>query len=118
MPENSGYVKLKGSWENSAHTIEIKSDGTLVAEIYDFSGMQGGGDSAWGVIVGKEAIPQLVAGLHQEPQLQDQGGDGTADEQLGRLLPLLPNRFHNYSEFKEWLEERKVPFTKFRDAFA
>jgi len=51
MTDDARRVKLKGGSKHTGHTIEMKPDGTLVAELYDFSDDADealGGDVAWG----------------------------------------------------------------------
>lgn len=113
----SRSVKLKGGWEGSSHTIEIKPNGTLVADVYDFSGLQGG-DRAWGLTIAKKTQSQLLFLLGQDSIFKDQIRNVSRQERLLQMLPLFADRFQCFNDFKFWLQENGVPFTEYRDMFA
>jgi len=121
MTDDARRVKLKGGSKHTGHTIEMKPDGTLVAELYDFSDDADealGGDVAWGVTVARESLPRLLDSLLQDPKFQGRLDNAPCDVQLLQLLPLFPDRFQNYSDFKMWLQDCRIPFTEYTDPFA
>jgi len=117
MDEQSRRVNLNHPWEHASDSIEVKSDGSFVAELFDFSGNRGG-DEAWGVTVAKEFQQQLLDSLRQDEIFQNQFTSGSPVEQLIQLLPLFVERFPNYHSFKSWLTESGVPFTNWHDNMA
>ena len=117
MSEQSRRVNLKHPWEHASDSIEIKPDGSLVAELFDFSGNRGG-DEAWGVTVAKEFQQQLLDSLQKDPIFQNQFTSGSPEEQLLQLLPLFVERFPNYHSFESWLTGSGVPFTNWHDDMA
>ncbi len=123
MTGKSRRVKLTGGLPQSAHSIELREDGSLVAELYDFSDKANdflGGDIAWIITVSKEAVPQVVSLLSSDPALQDniRSLPSSSKEPMLDLLPLLPSRFKRYYDFKEWLEHNRIPHTQETDTWA
>lgn len=117
MGDQSRRVNLPGAWEHSANSIQISPDGTLVAELYDFSGNRGG-DEAWGIKIAKENQSQLLTHLLQESTFRGHTSEGSAEDQLLQLLPLFSQRFDNYHDFKSWVQERGIPFAEYHDPWA
>lgn len=123
MTDEARRVRLKGDSDHSAHTIELKVDGTLVVELYDFSDSAKnwvGGDIAWLITIQKESVPQIVAALEKDSVLRDRLRDMpvTSDDPMLGLLPLLPLRFNRYYDVKEWLDSNHIPYTKETDSLA
>ncbi len=120
MTDNPRLVRLQGDLPRSAHSIEYTEEGTLVADLYDFSEKANdmlGGDVAWIITVPKEAVPQVVALLKQESALQDSINElpGTTDDPMLDFLPLLPLQFKHIPDFQKWLERNGISYTKERD---
>lgn len=108
-------VKLRGVLERTASTAEVRSDGALVVELYDFSPNAHawfGNDVAFLLTVAageKDAmLSKLTAG-------RDVGPGSDADD---LLLALIEERFSDYYAVKRWLEAHAIPFETEFDARA
>lgn len=103
-------VKLRGGLPHTASSAEIRADGSLVIEWYDFSPQAQssmGGDVAFFVIVApvnKIAVLERLTGEWAPPLCSDH-----LDQ---RILKLIQERFEDYVSVKRWLEESGIPFEK------
>jgi len=77
-----------------------------------------GGDIAWGVTVTKESLPQLLAAVRLDAIFQGQIGDVAPEDQLVKILPALSRQFDSFYDLKKWLQEHRIPFTKYTDPYA
>ena len=109
-------VKLKGVLDRTASSVEIKGDGSLVVEVYDFSDKAEqwfGNDVAFLLKVSSadksRMLSCLMAGQHE------MAGSLDRDE---LLLQLLKEQFVDYYAVKQWLEENKIPYQKEFDSWA
>ena len=116
MVKTEKSVKLKGVLNRTASSAEIKSDGSLVVELYDFSSEAEnwfGNDVAFLLKVSSgdksKVLSCLTAG-------QDQMAGPLDRDEL--LLRLLRERFADYYAVKQWLEENKIPYQKEFDSWA
>lgn len=109
-------VKLRGVLERTASSAEIKSDGGLTVELYDFSREAEemfGNDVAFLLKISSDDKNKILLRLMAErSQMSD-----TPDRD-GLLLRLLQERFADYYEVKRWLEENEIPFQKEFDSWA
>ena len=109
-------MKLKGVLERTASSVEIKGDGSLVVELYDFSDaaeQRFGNDLAFLLKVSSADKSRMLSCLmsgHDEME-----GSLDRDE---LLLQLLKEQFADYYAVKQWLEENNIPFQKEFDSWA
>jgi hypothetical protein len=109
-------VKLKGVLEGTASSAEIKSDGSLVVELYDFSDEAEkwlGNDVAFLLKVSSDDKGRLLSCLMAG---QNQMVGSLDRDEL--LLRLLQERFADYYAVKQWLEENRIPYQKEFDPWA
>lgn len=109
-------VELKGGLQHTASSAQIKSDGSLVIELHDFSSEAEkwlGNEVAFLLKVSpsdkSKMLSCLLAGQNQmldEPQEDD------------LLLQLIGERFTDYYEVKQWIEDNKIPYEKEFDPWA
>ena len=109
-------VKLKGVLERTASSAEIKSDGSVVIELYDFSNEAEkwlGNDVAFLLKVSSGDKSRMLSCLTKG---QNQLAGSLDRDEL--LLQLLKERFADYYAVKQWLEENKIPYQKEFDSWA
>ncbi len=114
--DTQNRVKLKGVLEHTASSAEIKSDGSLVVELYDFSSEAEqffGNDVAFLLIVSASDKDKVLSRLMEK---QAQTPDIANPDEL--LLRLLKDRFVDYYAVKQWLEENGIPYQKEFDSWA
>jgi hypothetical protein len=106
-------VKLRGKLKGTASWVEIKADGGLQLEFFDYSeDAQAifGHDIAYLIQVSSEEKRQVMAGLNIH------------DDELAHLdlllLERIEERFVDYFECKEWLDTHGVLYQKEFDAMA
>ena len=103
-------VKLQGGIRpKTASTAAIGADGSLVVELYDFSDDAQkwlGNDVAFMLVLGAAAKDAALTRLSAGRQLPN------ASDPDDLLLQLLKERFVDYYEIKQWLEEQEIPFRK------
>ena len=109
-------VKLKGVLKQTASSAEIKSDGSLVIGLYDFSDDAQnwlGNDVAFLLTISPDdkskMLSRLTAGQNPTPVAAD-------DDAL--LLRLIAERFDDYYAVKHWLEENNIQYRKDFDSWA
>ena len=109
-------VDLKGGLKHTTSSAQIKSDGSLVIELYDFSSEAEkwlGNEVAFLLKVSpgdkSKMLSCLLAG-------QNQMLDEFQEDDL--LLQLIGERFTDYYEVKQWIEENKIPHEKEFDPWA
>jgi len=110
------FVDLKGGLKHTASSVHIKSDGSLVIELYDFSSEAEkwlGNEVAFLLKVSPVAKSKMLSCLLEG---QNQMLDESHDDDL--LLRLIEERFTDYFKVKQWLEENKIPYEKGFDPWA
>ena len=101
-------VRLRGGPEDTASSVSIEPDGSMVVELYDFSAQaeQGfGNDVAFLLTVQSSDTDALLAALLDGKE--SHSGD---IDRGGLILRVMEERFASYFKVKEWLEERGIPF--------
>lgn len=116
MANTKKRVKLKGVLAQTASSAEIKSDGSLVIELYDFSDEAQnwfGNDVAFLLTITADdkgkVLSWLMAGKNQR------SGAADGDE---LLLELIKERFDDYYAVESWLEENNIQYQKEFDSWA
>ena len=96
--------------------MEIKPDGSLVIEWYDYSSIAEsvwGNDVAYLLTIGPDDKRQVLSLLAAQAKcLAD------ADDPDGLLLNLSQQQFHTYWDVKQWLENHNIPFEKTFNSWA
>ena len=106
-------VKLKGGPSDSSSSVEIKDDGSLVVEFYDFSEEAEscfGNDVAYQLIISKPEAERILSKLIDERNRAISVND--------ELLQLMEERFQSYFDVKEWLEANGITYQKIFDSWA
>ncbi len=109
-------VDLKGGLKHTASSAQIKSDGSLVIEVHDFSSEAEkwlGNEVAFLLKVSADDKNKMLSCLLRE---QNQMPDESQEDDL--LLKLIGERFTDYYEVKQWIEENKIPYEKEFDPWA
>ena len=117
MTENKmKRVRFRDGLENTASSAEIKDDGTLVIEFFDFS------EEAEGVFGNDVAYQLIIPAADKETILSTLINDETTMKRAGdsdvELLRLLEERFKSYFDLRDWLDENGVDYQKVFDAWA
>ncbi len=103
-------VKLRGGLPHTSSSAEIRADGSLVIEWYDFSPeaqSSMGGDVAFFVIVAPANKLTVLERLTGEP------APALCAEHLDqKILALIQERFEDYVSVKRWLEACGIPYEK------
>lgn len=109
-------INLKGGLKDTASSAQIKSDGSLVIELYDFSSEA----EKW---LGNEVAFLLKVSPSDKSKMlscllggQNQMFDESQEDDL--LLQLKGGRFTDYYEVEQWMEENKIPYEKEFDPWA
>jgi hypothetical protein len=115
-PDTHKRVKLKGGLEKTSSSAEVKADGSLVIELYDFSHEAEerlGNDVAFLLTISARdkmhLLTQLMAEQEVIPDLSDQDD---------LLLWLLRARFSDYYAVRQWLEKKGFPYQEAFDPWA
>jgi hypothetical protein len=95
-PATPQRIELSGGLEKTVCWMEIKDNGSLIAELYDFSTDA----QNW---FGNDVAFLLTVHRSDKDRL---------------LLALLQERFDSYYAFKEWLAARQIPFETAFDSWA
>ena len=110
------FVDLKGGLKHTASSAQIKSDGSLVIELHDFSSEA----EKW---LGNEVAFLLKVSPGDKSKMlsclgagQNQELDESQEDDL--LLRLIGERFTDYFEVKQWIEENQIPYEKEFDPWA
>jgi hypothetical protein len=109
-------VKLKGLLPQTASSAEIKDDGSLVVELYDFSDQAHtwlGNDVAFLLKVAPDDKRRLLSLLMAQP---DRMPDVIDPDEC--LLRLIQDQFADYYALKEWFERHDIPYQKEFDSWA
>ena len=110
------FIDLKGGLKHTASSAQIKSDGSLVIELHDFSSEAEkwlGNEVAFLLRVShSDKSKMLSCLLAGQSQMLDQ----SQEDDL--LLQLIGERFTDYYEVKQWIEENKIPYEKEFDPWA
>ncbi len=116
MVKTEKLVDLKGGLKHTASSAQIKSDGSLVIELHDFSSEA----EKW---LGNEVAFLLKVSANDKSKMlscllggQNQKLDESQEDDL--LLQLIGERFTDYYEVKQWIEENKIPYEKEFDPWA
>ena len=109
-------VDLKGGLKHTASSAQIKSDGSLVIELHDFSSEA----EKW---LGNEVAFLLKVSPGDKSKMLScllGGQNQILDESQGDdlLLQLIGERFTDYYEVKQWIEENKIPHEREFDPWA
>jgi hypothetical protein len=110
MATTEKRVDLKGGLKQTKSSVQLKSDGGLVIELYDFSTEAEkwlGNEVAFLVKISHGDKGKLLSCLLEG---QDQMPDDGEEDDL--LLRLLAERFTDYYDVKRWIEENKIPHEK------
>ena len=109
-------VKLRGGLPHTSSSAEIRADGSLVIEWYDFS------DEAQSSMGGDVAFFVIVAPANKITVLERLTGEAApslCSEHLDqKLLTLIQERFEDYISVKRWLEASFIPYEKDFDGHA
>ena len=114
--ENPIRVRLTGGLEHTASSVEVRPDGSLVVEFYDFSDEAErtfGNDVAYVLLVEPEQKTRILSGLLAESQ--DEEAPVNPDAQL---LRLMQQKFSSYFQVKEWVKEHGITFRSEFDSWA
>lgn len=116
MVKTEKRVDLKGRLKHTASSAKIKSDGSLVIELHDFSSEAEkwlGNEVAFLLKVSANDKSKMLSCLlgRQNQKLDESQGDDL-------LLQLIGERFTDYYEVKKWIEENKIPYEKEFDPWA
>ncbi len=116
MVKTEKLVDLKGGLKHTTSSAQIKSDGSLVIDLYDFSSEAEkwlGNEVAFLLKVSPSDKGKMLSCLlgGQNPMLDESRGDDL-------LLQLIGERFTDYYEVKQWMEENKIPYEKEFDPWA
>ena len=116
MLKTEKLVDLKGSLKHTTSSAQIKSDGSLVIELYDFSSEAEkwlGNEVAFLLKVFPcDKSKMLSCLLEGQKQMLDESQEDNL------LLQLIGERFTDYYEVKQWMEENKIPYEKEFDPWA
>jgi len=102
-------VRLRGVLAQTASSVTIGADGSLVVELYDFSDAAQkwlGNDVAFLLHLGAEQKAELLRSLQQAEE------PARAGDRDALLLSLLAERFKDYYDVERWLIDRGIPFRK------
>jgi hypothetical protein len=109
-------VDLKGSLKSTTSSAQIKSDGSLVIELYDFSSEAEkwlGNEVAFLLkVFPRDKSKMLSCLLEGQKRMLDE----SQEDDL--LLQLIGERFTDYYDVKQWMEENKIPYEKEFDPWA
>ena len=110
MVKTEKLVDLKGGLKHTASSAQIKSDGSLVIELHDFSSEA----EKW---LGNEVAFLLKVSASEKSKMlscllggQNQMLDESQEDDL--LLQQIGERFTDYYEVEQWIEENKIPYEK------
>jgi hypothetical protein len=110
------FVDLKGGLKHTASSAQIKSDGSLVIELHDFSSEAEkwlGNEVAFLLKVSPSDKSKMLSCLLGE---QNQMLDESHEDDL--LLQLIGERFTDYYAVKQWIDENKIPYEEEFDPWA
>ena len=116
MVKTEKLVDLTGGLEHTASSAQIKSDGSLVIELYDFSSEAEkwfGNDVAFLLKISPGDKGKMLSCLLEG---QNQMFDESQKDDL--LLQLIEERFADYHEVKQWIEKNEIPYEKEFDSWA
>ena len=108
------HAKLEGGLKNTASSVEIKENGDLVVELYDFSESAQdhfGNDVAFLLTVSSSDKQSIQSALANNQDVKDNDQDTV-------LLELIKNKFLSYYEVKEWLDKLGIAYKKEFDSWA
>ena len=116
MVKTEKLVDLKGGLKHTTSSAQIKSDGTLIIELYDFSSEAEkwlGNEVAFLLKVSADDKSKMLSCLlgRQNQKLDESQGDDL-------LLQLIGERFTDYYEVKQWIEDNEIPYEKEFDPWA
>ncbi|HKO97419.1 MAG TPA: hypothetical protein VJU86_10525 [Pyrinomonadaceae bacterium] len=108
-------LDLKGGLKHTASSVQIKSDGSLVIDLYDFSSEAQkwlGNEVAFLLKISATDKSKMLALLGGQNQMLDESHEDDL------LLKLIGERFTDYFDVKQWIEENKIPYEKEFDPWA
>ena len=109
-------IDLKGGLKHTNSSAQIKSDGSLVIDLHDFSSEAEkwfGNEVAFLLKVSPSDKSKMLSCLLEG---QNQVLDESQEDDL--LLQLLKERFTDYHDVKQWMEENEIPYEKEFDSWA
>lgn len=109
-------VRLKGVLEHSASSAQIRDDGSLVIEFYDFGPDAEewfGHDVAFLLVISSEQKEQMLVQILGEGKVPS-----GPDERDEVLLRELGERFEDYYAVKKWVAEHGIVYEKEFDSWA
>jgi hypothetical protein len=115
--DNSKRIKLAGTSARTTSSVEIKDDGDLIVEFYDFSAdahKSLGRDVAFIVTVAANDKEDLLRRLLIGEPMDNASALNNDD----LLLSLLEKRFKSFFEIKEFLKNANIPFKEAIDDWA
>ena len=102
-------VRLRGGLPQTSSSAEIRPDGSLVIEWYDFS------DQAQSSMGGDVAFFVIVAPANKTVFLERLTGESHSlcQEHIDqKILALIQERFEDYIAVKRWLDASGIPYDK------
>ncbi len=109
-------VNLIGVLDHTASSAQIKSDGSLVIELYDFSS---GAESWFGNDVAfLLKVSPWYKGIMLSRLLEDEICFLVQSREDELLLGLIEERFKDYYDVKQWMDEKKILYETEFDSWA
>lgn len=108
-------VKLKDRLQKTSTFLEIRRDGSLVVDFYDFSEEANntfGNDVAYVLTVKAFDKDKILSYLIEKE------ADASNLDKDELLLQLMQERFNSYFEIQKWFQENKIPYKKDFDSRA
>ncbi len=107
-------IKLTGGLKNTSSSVEIKKNGSLVIELYDFSKSAEdhfGNDVAFLLVLSASDKQLMLSKLSKNQEVTDIDPDTL-------LLQLIKLQFSDYYAIKAWLKESQIAYKKEFDSWA
>ncbi len=107
-------VKIEGGLDKTASSVEIKENGNLVVEFYDFSDSaqsQFGNDVAFLMVISPDNKKLILSKLLDNQETIEDDTDTL-------LLQLIKDTFSSYYEVQVWLNTTAIPYEKEFDPWA
>lgn len=114
--ENLQRVRLTGGPKHTSSSVEVRPDGSLVVEFYDFSEeaeQHFGNDVAYMLLVAPAEKKRVLSLLASESESKEPQSD--TDSQL---LHLMQQKFSDYFAVKAWFQEQQISFRSEFDSWA
>jgi hypothetical protein len=117
MSYESKRIKLAGNIERTTSSVEIKDDGSLIVEFYDFSTdahQWFGRDVAFVLSVHADNKEYLLNCLLTEEHIDEV----SASDKDELLLRLMKKRFKDFFEVKMFFQNKNIPYEEIFDEWA